>query len=208
MLHKERQVVSRISNFGPIHLWQISFSFSLSKVQDRSPRRFYGSLLCEEPADRGAGIKGLSRMDLSVITDTRRGPVEEQQGRSPFVSFSLPADAIGSPISPLSGPLRSHLLAAEYRSRLSIADKAILGAKEFPFERHTLSRMVSPPNSPDYLSEALSRYSQEQFHYLLVCSDKILIVRDSYYMISCPCNYLNLTSKRQHRFFNKAFYVY
>lgn len=52
-----------------------------------------------------------------------------------------------SPISLLSGPLRSHL-AVEYRSRLSIADKTILGAKEFPFRRHTLNQMGRPLHHP------------------------------------------------------------
>lgn len=67
-------------------------------------------------------------------------PWKNNRAALPTVPFGRPADAMGSPIALLSGPLRSHLLAAEYRSRVSIADKAILGAKEFPFGRHTLCR--------------------------------------------------------------------
>lgn len=59
MLHKERQVGSRISNFGPIHLWQNPFSLSLS-LRSRIDRcgdsmgRFY----VESPRTEARASKG------------------------------------------------------------------------------------------------------------------------------------------------------
>lgn len=82
MLHKKQQALHReslisgrfISDKSPF----LPLSLSLL-VWDRSPRRFYGSPLYGEAAQIGArASKGSFLRDLSVITDMRRGPMEEQ----------------------------------------------------------------------------------------------------------------------------------
>lgn len=68
-----------------------------------------------------------------------------------YLPAPLPADTIGS-LRPLCDPIYP----PRNIDQLSIADKTILGAKEFPFGRHTLSQMAVACRHPASSSEDLS----------------------------------------------------